>query len=270
MEWNEEQLERYSRHILLQDVGVEGQEKICKAKVLVIGAGGLGSPVAFYLAAAGVGEIGIVDGDMVDRSNLQRQIIHTTTEIGTPKVQSAKLKMLALNPEIKVTTYQEMLYANNILDIIAPYDFVVDGTDNFAAKFLINDACVLANKTYSHGGILRFGGQTMNVKPYQSACYACVFDRPPPKNSVPTCSNAGILGAVAGMLGTIQATEILKMILNIGEPLFNSLLSFDSKTMFFRKIILKKNPQCRVCGTNPIKSLSDYEEIACDIKKSCS
>lgn len=267
MEWNDAQLERYSRHIILQDIGIEGQEKIFNAKVLIIGAGGLGAPIAFYLAAAGVGEIGIVDGDVVDRSNLQRQIIHTTPEIGIPKVESAKAKMLAINPDIRVNSYHEMLYAHNILDIIAPYDFVVDGTDNFAAKFLINDACVLAHKPYSHGGILRFSGQTMTIKPKESACYACVFDRPPPSNSVPTCSSAGILGAVAGILGTIQATEILKLIVGIGEPLCDRLLSFDSKTMQFRRISFKKNPKCRVCGADPIQSLQDYEQPACDLKK---
>lgn len=267
MEWTDERLERYSRHIILQDVGVEGQEKIANAKVLIIGAGGLGAPVALYLAAAGVGTIGIVDADVVDRSNLQRQVIHTTPEIGVAKVLSAKAKMQAINPDITIQTYQEMLVSANILDILAPYDFVVDGTDNFAAKFLINDACVLANKTYSHGGILRFSGQTMSIKPKQSACYACVFDRPPPANAVPTCSTAGILGAVAGMLGTIQATEILKLIIGIGEPLFDRLLSFEAKSMAFRNVKLKRNPKCRVCGENGITALKDYEQPVCDLKK---
>lgn len=267
MEWTDETLERYSRHIILQDVGVEGQEKIANAKVLIIGAGGLGAPVALYLAAAGVGTIGIVDADVVDRSNLQRQVIHTTPEIGTPKVLSAKATMQAINPHITIETYQEMLVSENILNIIAPYDFIVDGTDNFAAKFLINDACVLANKTYSHGGILRFSGQTMSIKPKQSACYACVFDRPPPANAVPTCSTAGILGAVAGMLGTIQATEILKLIVGIGEPLFDRLLSFEAKSMMFRNVKLKRNPKCRVCGENGIQTLTDYEQPICDVKK---
>lgn len=267
MEWTDERLERYSRHIILQDVGVEGQEKIANAKVLIIGAGGLGAPVALYLAAAGVGTIGIVDADVVDRSNLQRQVIHTTPEIGVAKVLSAKAKMQAINPDVTINTYQEMLVSANILDILAPYDFVVDGTDNFAAKFLINDACVLANKTYSHGGILRFSGQTMSIKPKQSACYACVFDRPPPANAVPTCSTAGILGAVAGMLGTIQATEILKLIIGIGEPLFDRLLSFEAKSMTFRSVKLKRNPKCRVCGENGISVLKDYEQPVCDVKK---
>ena len=266
-EFNDEELERYSRHIILEDVGIEGQEKIMSAKVLIIGAGGLGSPIALYLAAAGVGEIGIVDGDVVDRSNLQRQVIHTTNDIGVPKAESAKAKMEAINPHVKVHVHKVMVDKDNILEIIAPYDFVIDGTDNFAAKFLINDACILANKPYSHGGILRFAGQTMTIKPRESACYACVFDRPPPAGLVPTCSTAGILGAVAGMLGTIQATEALKFIVGAGEPLYNKLLSFDAKTMNFRNLSFKKNPKCRVCGENGIKELQDYEQQVCEMKR---
>jgi molybdopterin/thiamine biosynthesis adenylyltransferase len=265
-DFSEEELERFSRHIILEEVGIEGQEKIINSKVLVIGAGGLGSPIALYLSAAGVGEIGIIDGDVVDLSNLQRQIIHTTEEVGTPKVESAKRKMLAINPHIKVNTYQTMVSAESILNLIAPYDFVIDGTDNFATKFLINDACVLANKPYSHGGILRFTGQTMSVDPHKSACYACAFNAPPPPNEVPTCSSAGILGAVAGILGTIQATEALKYITNVGTPLFNSLLSFEAKSMTFRTVRFKRNPKCRVCGDNGIKELIDYEQAVCENK----
>ncbi|MFV0480543.1 MAG: HesA/MoeB/ThiF family protein [Campylobacteraceae bacterium] len=265
-EFNDEELERYSRHIILEDIGIEGQEKILNAKVLIIGAGGLGSPIALYLAAAGVGEIGIVDGDVVDRSNLQRQIIHTTEEIGVLKVESAKRKMLAINPSVKVNTYPVMLDASNILDIIKPYDFVIDGTDNFSSKFLINDACVLANKPYSHGGILRFSGQTMTIKPRESACYACVFNAPPPAGVVPTCSSAGILGAVAGMLGTVQATEALKFITGAGTPLYNKLLSFEAKSMSFRSVNFKKNPKCRVCSEHGITELKDYEQEVCEVK----
>jgi molybdopterin/thiamine biosynthesis adenylyltransferase len=265
-DFSDEELERYSRHILLADVGIEGQDKICAARVLVIGAGGLGSPIAYYLAAAGVGTIGIVDGDVVDLSNLQRQIIHTSAEIGAPKVESAKRKMLAINPGVTVNTYRTMLEAANILDIIEPYDFVIDGTDNFAAKFLINDACVLANKAYSHGGILRFAGQTMTVRPRESACYACVFNSPPPAGVVPTCSSAGILGAVAGMLGTIQVAEALKFITGVGEPLYDTLLSFDAKKMDFRKTKLRRNPRCRVCSGTGITKLEDYEQPVCDLK----
>lgn len=266
IELTDEDLERYSRHIILQDVDIEGQMKIMSSKILIIGAGGLGSPVALYLAAAGIGEIGIVDADVVDLSNLQRQIIHTTQDIKTPKVESAKAKMLAINPNIKVTTYNTMVDSANILDLVKEYDFVIDGTDNFSSKFLINDACVLANKPYSHGGILRFGGQTMTIKPNESACYACVFDAPPPKNAAPTCSTAGILGSVAGMLGTIQATEALKYVVGIDTPLYNSLLSFDAKTMNFRKINFVKNPKCRVCGENKITELRDYEKEVCEAK----
>ncbi|MDR2678554.1 MAG: HesA/MoeB/ThiF family protein [Zoogloeaceae bacterium] len=265
-DFSEAELERYSRHILLADVGIEGQEKILESKVLIIGAGGLGAPIAYYLAAAGVGTLGIVDGDVVDLSNLQRQIIHTTAEVGTPKVESAKRKIAALNPDVKVETYRTMLDASNILEILEPYDFIIDGTDNFAAKFLINDACVLAKKPYSHGGILRFTGQTMTIRPRETACYACAFHRPPPAGAVPTCSSAGVLGAVAGILGTIQATEALKVILGVGEPLYNQLLGFDAKTMNFRKTALKPNPHCRVCAGTGIQKLEDYEQPVCDLK----
>lgn len=266
-EFTDAELERYSRHILLEDIGIEGQEKILNAKVLIIGAGGLGAPIAYYLAAAGVGSIGIVDGDVVDLSNLQRQIIHTTAEIGVPKVESARSKMLALNPDITVTTYRTMLDASNILEIIAPYDFVIDGTDNFAAKFLVNDACVLANKPYSHGGILRFDGQTMTIKPRETACYACVFNAPPPAGVVPSCASAGVLGAIAGMLGTIQAAEALKVITGVGEPLYNALLTFNAKNMQFRKTKLKPNPHCRVCAGAGIQKLEDYEAPVCELKQ---
>lgn len=266
-EFTEERLERYSRHILLQDVGVEGQQKLFDAKVLVIGAGGLGSPVALYLAAAGVGTIGIADADVVDISNLQRQVIHFTSDIGKPKVESAAEKMRAINPDVTVQTYHEFLLASNIRPILRDYDFVIDGTDNFAAKFLINDACVLEKKPFSHGGILRFNGQTMTVVPGVSACYRCVFQAPPPPGAVPSCSQAGILGSVAGMLGTIQATEALKFLLGAGELLTNTLLSFDAKTLEFRKIRFKPNAQCAVCGSAPsIHELHDEAQQVCDLK----
>ncbi|MDR1648504.1 MAG: HesA/MoeB/ThiF family protein [Zoogloeaceae bacterium] len=265
-DFSETELERYSRHILLADVGIEGQEKILESKVLIIGAGGLGAPIAYYLAAAGVGTLGIVDGDVVDLSNLQRQIIHTTAEVGVPKVESAQRKIAALNPDVTVETYRTMLDASNILEILEPYDFIIDGTDNFAAKFLINDACVLAGKPYSHGGILRFTGQTMTIVPRKTACYACAFHRPPPAGAVPTCASAGVLGAIAGMLGTIQAAEALKVILGLGEPLYNQLLTFDAKTMNFRKTTLKPNPHCRVCAGSGIQKLEDYEQPVCDLK----
>ena len=189
--FTEDQIERYSRHILLQDVGVEGQLKIMRGRVLIIGAGGLGSPAAFYLAAAGVGTIGIVDSDLVELSNLQRQILHFTSDVGKPKTQSAQNKINALNPDVKVQARHERVYASNIRELIADYDFVIDGTDNFSSKFLINDACVINNVAFSHGGILRFTGQTMTVIPGESTCYRCAFESPPPPGSVPTCSEAG-------------------------------------------------------------------------------
>lgn len=264
-DFTEEELLRYSRHILLKDVGVEGQEKIRNGKVLVVGAGGLGAPVALYLAAAGVGTIGIVDGDVVDLSNLQRQVIHFTGDVGHPKVESARDKMLAINPNVKVNTIREFLMSDNALDIIKDYDFIVDGTDNFPVKFLINDACVMAGKPFSHGGILRFEGQTFTHLP-GTACYRCLFKSPPPANAVPTCSQAGVLGAIAGMLGTIQAAETLKYLTGVGELLTNKLLTFNAKTMDFRKINTRRQASCAICGDNPtITELVDYEQAVCDL-----
>jgi molybdopterin/thiamine biosynthesis adenylyltransferase len=265
MDFTESQINRYSRHILLQDVGVEGQEKISNGKVLIVGAGGLGAPIAFYLAAAGVGTIGVIDGDVVDLSNLQRQIIHFTPDVGKPKVISAKEKINLLNPDVQVITYQTLLTSENALEIIRDYDFVVDGTDNFPVKFLINDACVIAGKPFSHGGILRFDGQTLTYVP-GTACYRCLFHSPPPPDSVPTCSQAGVLGAIAGMLGTIQAAEVLKYLTGTGELLTNKLLSFNAKTMEFRTIKTKRSDKCPVCGSHPaITQLIDYEQAVCDI-----
>lgn len=262
-----DQLERYSRHILLQDVGVEGQEKLLEAKVLIIGAGGLGAPVALYLAAAGVGTVGIVDNDHVEISNLQRQITHFTKDINVAKVDSAAEKMNAINPEVKVQTYQTYLCADNIRDIIKNYDFVVDGTDNFPTKFLANDACVMEDIPFSHGGILRFDGQTMTVLPGKSSCYRCSFRNPPPPDAVPTCSQAGVLGAIAGMLGTIQAAETLKYITGVGDLLTDTLLSFNAKTMNFRKAPLKKQADCPICGDTPtITELTDAEQTICSLK----
>lgn len=268
MEFNELTLQRYSRNIILQEIGIEGQEKICNGSVLVIGAGGLGSPALLYLAAAGVGRIGIVDFDKVDLTNLQRQIIHFTPDVGKSKVLSAKEKIEALNPEVKVETYDVLLSSENIREIIKNYDFVIDGTDNFRSKFLINDACYFEGKPLSHGGILRFFGQTMTIIPGKSACYRCVFNSPPPKDAVPTCSQAGILGSVAGILGTIQATEALKYLTGAGDLLVNTLLTFDAKTFNFRKINLKKQDGCRLCGINPeITKPIDEEDVVCDLKK---
>ena len=267
MDLREDQIERYSRHIILKEVGGEGQSKIMDSKVLIIGAGGLGAPAALYLAAAGVGTLGIVDGDLVDVTNLQRQVIHFTPDVDTPKVISAKNKIAQLNPDVKVNVYHELAMADNILEIISDYDFIIDGTDNFPAKFLINDACVMAKKPYSHGGILRFEGQTITYTP-GSTCYRCIFKDPPPKNAVPTCSQAGVLGAIAGMLGTIQAAEALKYITGVGELITNRLLTFNARNMQFRSIPLKPNKKCPICGDSPtITELIDLEQPVCDLKR---
>lgn len=266
MNLTDEQIERYSRHIILKDVGVEGQEKIMAGKILIIGAGGLGSPAALYLAAAGVGTIGLVDSDAVDISNLQRQVIHFTPDIGKSKVLSAKEKILAINPDVEVAVYKTRVDASNILGIIKDYDFIVDGTDNFAAKFLINDACVLGKKPFSHGGILRFDGQTMTYVPGKT-CYRCIFTAPPPKDVVPSCSQAGILGAVAGMLGTIQAAEALRFLLGKGELLTNRLLMFDALNMNFRTVDFSRNPKCPICSdVATITNLKEEEPPVCDLK----
>ena len=261
MNLNDEQIERYSRHIILQGVGGEGQAKLLNGRVLIIGAGGLGAPVALYLAAAGVGHIGIIDADVVDISNLQRQVIHFTPDIGRPKVDSAKEKMNLINPDVNVTTYNQLFTKENALDILADYDFVIDGTDSFPSKFLINDACVIAKKPFSHGGILRFDGQTMTHVP-GSASYRCVFKNPPPANAVPTCSQAGVFGAVAGMLGTIQAAEAVRYITGVGELLTNRLLIFDALNMNFRTVKVKPSEL-------DLDGFKDtYDQPVCELKVS--
>ncbi len=266
IDFTEAQLERYSRHIILSDIGIEGQHAIQSGKVLIIGMGGLGSPAALYLAAAGVGTIGIADADRVELSNLQRQVIHFTSDLDRPKVESAAEKMRAINPDITVKTYCEYIQAANIGPIIADYDFVIDAADNFATKFLINDACVMAGKPFSHGGILRFHGQTMTFLPGQSACYRCIFPVAPPRGSTPSCSQAGVLGVVAGILGTIQAAEALKFITKTGTLLADALLTFDARTMLFRKVEIRRNAQCPVCGDQPaITTLMDGERAVCDL-----
>lgn len=269
--FNDEQIERYSRHIILSQVGVEGQEKLLNSKVLIIGTGGLGAPAAMYLAAAGVGTIGLVDADVVDLSNLQRQIIHTTDNIGKEKVQSGRETIGRINPDVKVKTYKEFVTSENITRIIQDedYDFIIDGTDNFPAKFLINDACVLNKKPFSHAGIIGFKGQLTTYVPEENAtCYRCIFQDPPPKGAVPSCREAGVLGVMGGVIGTLQATEALKYILGIGETLNGYLLTFDALTMEFRKFKVNHNKKCKVCGDEPqIKELIDYEQPACELKK---
>ncbi len=269
MDFTEEQITRYSRHILLPEVGGKGQQKISKAKVFIVGAGGLGSPVALYLAAAGIGTIGLIDSDVVDLSNLQRQVLHYTPDIGRPKVLSAEEKIRALNPDVAVETYKDRLTSRNVLDLIRPYDVVIDGADNFPTKFLVNDACFFAEKPLVHGGILRFEGRVFSIIPKQSACYRCIFKNPPPPGLVASCQEAGILGVVAGIIGTIQATEALKLILGIGQPLTDRILDFDARQTAFREIRTKRNPNCRLCGDHPeITELFDHEQEACQLPTS--
>ncbi|WP_444643650.1 HesA/MoeB/ThiF family protein [Caproiciproducens sp. R1] len=267
MAFTNDQLERYSRHIILSEVGVKGQKKLLNAKVLIIGAGGLGAPAALYLAAAGVGTIGIADADEVDLSNLQRQVIHTTPDLGKAKVQSARETIEAINPDITVNTYRTFVSADNIMELIADYDFIIDGTDNFPAKFLINDACVLAKKPFSHAGIIRFRGQLMTYVPGQGPCYRCVFKEPPPPDAVPTCRQAGVIGAMGGVIGSLQAMEAVKYIIGRGELLTGYLLTYDALKMEFRKIKLPPAKDCAVCGEHPtILKPFDYEQAVCDLK----
>jgi len=266
MALTEDQVERYSRHIILPEVGGKGQEKLLAGSVMLVGAGGLGSPAALYLAAAGVGTIGVIDADVVDLTNLQRQVIHFTADLGKPKVDSAAAKMQAINPDVDVRTYHQRLTAANALEILADYDFVVDGTDNFPSKFLVADACHFAGKPYSHAGILRFDGQTMTVKPGETACYRCVFKEPPPAGAVPSCSQAGVLGVLAGVVGTLQATEAVKFLLGQGDLLTDSLLVYNGLKSTFRKVQLRRNPACALCGEHPsITELKDEEQAACDL-----
>ncbi len=256
MPLNEEQLDRYNRHIILSEIGLEGQQRICEAKVLVIGAGGLGSPVLLYLAAAGIGTIGIADNDVVDLTNLQRQVIHFTGDIHKEKVLSAKDKILQINPDVTVHTYLEFVDANNILEFIGDYDFIVDGTDNFQSKFLINDASVMANKPFSHAGVLQYIGQTMTVIPGESACYHCIFHKPPKSGDVPGCSQAGLLSTIPGVLGALQATEVLKYITGKGDLLTNRLMIFDALEMAFRNVKINRRGDCPVCAPRANKTLS--------------
>ena len=266
MDFTEEQIERYSRHIILPEVGGLGQMKIREASCFIVGAGGLGAPAAMYLAAAGIGKLGIVDDDKVELSNLQRQVIHHTGDVGVHKADSAKAQVNAMNPDVEVVTYHTRLMADNARELVAGYDYIIDGTDNFATKFLVNDLAVLTGTPLVHGGILRFSGQVMNIIPGETACYRCVFHEAPPEGLVPTCQEAGVLGVLAGVIGTIQATEVLKMILDIGTPLNNRLFTYDALESDFREVKLKKNPACPVCGENPsITTLVDGDRRVCEI-----
>jgi molybdopterin/thiamine biosynthesis adenylyltransferase len=259
-----EQMRRYERHFSLDGVGFQGQLKLRKSKVLVVGAGGLGSPALLYLAAAGIGRIGIADGDTVDLSNLQRQIAHSTPDIGKAKTQSAKEKIAAINPNVQVIEYGEFLNAANIARVFTDYDFIVEGSDNFATKFLVNDACVLLRKPFSHAGMLRYEGQTLTVLPGKSRCYRCLFRDPPPPDSVPNCAEAGILGMLPGILGSIQAAEAVKYLLGLGELLTDRLLIFDALSMRFREIKGQRDPECPACGEHAtLKELRDYPADRC-------
>ena len=267
MEFTEAQLERYSRHIILNEVGGKGQKKLSQAKVLVIGAGGLGSPAALYLAAAGIGTLGLVDGDVVDLSNLQRQILHTTAGIGVPKVESGRKTLAALNPDITIKTYQYHVGADNIMGLIADYDMVLDGSDNFSTRFMINDACFFAKKTLISGSIFRFEGQLTTIKPHEGfPCYRCLYPEPPPAGLVPNCQEAGVLGVLAGTIGVLQAAEAIKEILKVGDTLADKLLIYDALEMKFRKVSRPKDPSCRLCGPHPtITDLNGDYAVSCAI-----
>ncbi|TDI91445.1 MAG: molybdopterin-synthase adenylyltransferase MoeB [Candidatus Dadabacteria bacterium] len=257
-----EQVKRYSRHLIMPEVGVEGQEKLINSSVLCIGAGGLGSPLALYLAAAGVGHLGVLDFDVVDFSNLQRQIIHSEKTVGELKVESAKKRILELNSDIKVTTYNEMLTSENAMEIIKDYDVIVDGTDNFATRYLVNDSCVLLGKPNVYGSIFRFEGQVSVFDAKKGPCYRCLYPEPPPPGMVPSCAEGGVLGILPGIIGTLQAAEAVKLIIEKGNPLIGRLLFLDVLEMQPREMKLRKDPNCPICGENAtIKELIDYEEF---------
>lgn len=267
MELSELEIQRYSRHIILQDVGGKGQLKLKRAKVLLIGAGGLGSPAGLYLAAAGIGTIGLVDGDVVDLSNLQRQIMHSTATLGKPKVESGKQTLSAINPEITVNAYHQLVDTDNIIPLISQYDIVLDGSDNFTTRFLVNDACFFAKKTLISASMFRFEGQLTAIKPHQGyPCYRCLYPEPPPAGLVPNCQEAGVLGVLAGTMGILQASEAIKEILGIGETIADKLVIYDALEMKFRKVGRPKDPACPLCGPNPsITDLGGDYAVTCTI-----
>ena len=261
-ELTNEEISRYSRHLILPNVGMEGQRKLKAASVLCVGTGGLGSPLALYLAAAGVGRIGLVDFDVVDASNLQRQIIHGTSWVGKSKVDSAKHRIGDLNPNVQVDVYEEPLNSENALRIVEPYDVIVDGTDNFPTRYLVNDACVLLGKPNVYGSIFRFEGQASVFNHEGGPCYRCLYEEPPPPGLVPSCAEGGVLGILPGIIGVIQATEIVKIILGVGETLSGRLMLYDALGMNFRQLRLRKNPECVICSDNPtVTDLIDYEQF---------
>ncbi len=256
------QIERYARHIILDGVGGKGQEKLLRSRILVIGAGGLGSPIAMYLAASGVGTIGIVDFDVVDISNLQRQIAHSTADVGTPKTDSAEKAMKAINPDVTVEKFDLKLTSENIMDIIKDYDLIVDGTDSFPARYLINDACVLSGKKNVYGSVFKFEGQATVFSPGEGPCFRCLYPEPPPTGMVPSCQEAGVFGVLPGFIGMIQATEAIKLFLGIGRPLVGRMLIYDALRMEVREMKIRKDPECPVCGEHPtVTQLIDYEQF---------
>jgi len=261
-ELSNDEISRYSRHLIMPEVALDGQKKLKAAKVLTVGTGGLGSPLALYLAAAGVGTLGIVDFDVVDESNLQRQILHGTSDVGRPKVESARDRIEDINPNVNVVVHEEALTSENALDIFADYDVIVDGTDNFPTRYLVNDACVLLGKPNVYGSIFRFEGQASVFWAEEGPCYRCLYPEPPPPGLVPSCAEGGVLGILPGAIGTIQATETVKLILGIGEPLIGRLMLYDALGMSFREMKLRKDPNCPVCGENPtVTELIDYQEF---------
>ena len=263
---SKEEIQRYSRHLIMPEVGMEGQLKLKRARVLTIGTGGLGAPLGLYLAAAGVGHLGLVDFDVVDNSNLQRQVTFTTQDVGKPKSAAAKARLSALNPMIEITAYETRLTSDNALDLFRDYDIIVDGTDNFPTRFLVNDACVILGKPNVYGSIFRFEGQATVFGYPGGPCYRCLYPEPPPPGLVPSCAEGGVLGVLPGIVGSIQATETIKLILGTGEPLVGRLLLFDALAMRFRELKLKRNPECPVCGDHrTITKLIDYEEF-CGIR----
>lgn len=262
MQLSKEEIQRYSRHLIMPEVGMDGQLKLKQAKVLLVGTGGLGSPMALYLAAAGIGTIGLVDFDVVDFSNLQRQVIHGTKDVGKPKIDSAIESMLDINPFINVVRHETALKSENALDIIKDYDLVADGTDNFPTRYLVNDACVLLKKPNVYGSIFRFEGQSTVFAYPGGPCYRCLYPEPPPPGLVPSCAEGGVLGILPGVVGLIQATEVVKLILGAGEPLVGRLMLYDALGMKFRELKLRRNPECPVCGDHPtVTKLIDYEQF---------
>ncbi len=261
-----EEILRYSRHLIMPEVGMEGQLRLKRARVLCVGSGGLGAPLALYLAAAGVGRLGLVDFDRVDFTNLQRQVLYGTSDVGRPKLEAAQQRLADLNPEIEIVPYETRLTSENALDILEPWDIVVDGTDNFPTRYLVNDACVLLGKPNVYGSIFRFEGQVSVFGMPEGPCYRCLYPEPPPPGLVPSCAEGGVLGVLPGIIGSLQAMEVLKLILGIGQPLVGRLLLFDALAMRFRELRLRRNPDCPVCGERPtIRQLIDYEEF-CGIR----